>query len=76
MNLTGQIEDLKDSPNESIEFGLMCFAGAMNCLCTMWKDLKDEGCYFDKGVIKGARGQIEPRCPKYTPYRICEKKKS
>lgn len=75
-SLEQHIKELADSPEESIEYGIFCFSGAMQCLCEMWKGLKDEGCYFDEGIIKGARGQTKPRRPKYTPYRICEKKKT
>lgn len=74
-SLEQQIQELA-SPKDSVEYGVFCFAGGMQCLVEMWKGLKNEGCYFDKGIIKGARGQIEPRRPKYTPYRICETKES
>ncbi len=76
MSLEKQITDLADSPEENIEFGVFCFVGAIKGWCELWKGLKNEGCYFDKGVIKGARGQTKLRRPKYTPYRICETKKS
>ena len=73
--LTEQMNQIATA-QDSVERGVFCFTGGMQCLIEMWRGLKDEGCYFDKGVIKGARGQIEPRCPKYSPYRICEEKKS
>lgn len=63
------------SPGEN-EIASQLFCGAMDCLIKMWGELKNEGCYFDKGVIKGARGRTQPVRSKYTPYRIRETKKS
>ncbi len=63
------------SPGEN-EIAAQLFCGAMDCLIKMWRELKDEGCYFDKGVIKGAGGRAQLGRSKYKAYRIRETKKS
>ena len=76
-NLINKIQNLSSVPlsDGKIEESILLFTGVFDCLIKMWSELKDEGCYFDQGEFKGARGRTQSRCPKYTPYRIRQPKK-
>ena len=66
----------KPSGNNTKEASLSVFFDTLTCLVQMWGELKNEGCYFNKGIIEGTGRRTQPVSTKYSPYRICEEEKT